>query len=401
MRAGLGTVRLVRADNPSALEFPDERQYWLMASSLRSGDGLADEFGFRATRMPLYPGVLSVFSSASNGVVIAKVLHWLIGSVAAAMTAGLAMCLFDRRTGLLAGLLVACDPFLVFFSSLLLTETLFVTWLIALWWLAGPILRDHGERVSAWRWFAIGAVAALTVYTRESGLGLVVVLLAIAVVGRRFDRRSLVGAGVVLGMVVVSLLPWAIRNKRVTGEWCWFTHRAGVSLYDGVGPQATGASDLAGIQQMEAVRGLDEVAWNRWFLRESLAEIRSDPARIVRLAWVKMARMWNPLPNVETYQSGVIRFVSVAWMVPVFVFGLGGVVILTRMAGGKGWRIALLLLLPALYLSAMHCLFVGSVRYRLPAMPMIEVLAAFAATCSAERLLSRRGSVRPGDAYGE
>ncbi|MCH7883742.1 MAG: hypothetical protein IIC01_00705 [Planctomycetes bacterium] len=34
MRAGWGTYRLAQADDPSALEFPDEQQYWDMAASL-------------------------------------------------------------------------------------------------------------------------------------------------------------------------------------------------------------------------------------------------------------------------------------------------------------------------------------------------------------------------------
>ena len=49
---------------------------------------------------------------------------------------------------------------------------------------------------------------------------------------------------------------------------------------------------------------------------------------------------------------------------------------------------AWLLLLPALYISALHTLFVGSVRYRLPAMPMLEMLAAFALVA----LFDRRGT---------
>jgi hypothetical protein len=51
------------------------------------------------------------------------------------------------------------------------------------------------------------------------------------------------------------------------------------------------------------------------------------------------------------------------------------------------------LLLPALYLSALHSLFVGSVRYRLGAMPMIEILAALAVVALADRL-GRRSAAR-------
>ena len=78
-RAGWGLFALARADDPRALEFPDEKQYWLMAGSVQAGGGLVDEFGFRATRMPLYPAALSLAAGLTNGIIIAKVVQWLVG----------------------------------------------------------------------------------------------------------------------------------------------------------------------------------------------------------------------------------------------------------------------------------------------------------------------------------
>ncbi len=392
LRAGLGTVRLVRSDNSAALEFPDEQQYWLMADSLQSGNGLADELGFRATRMPLYPGMLSVFTRMDHGVVAARVFHWLIGAVAAMLTAGLAASLLDRRAGLIAGLLVAVDPFLVFFSSLLLTETLFLAALVGLWWTLGRLIRESGGSIS--RWATAGVLAALCVYIRESSLGLVICGMGLVCLCHRFHRRTWIGAVVACGILIAALVPWAVRNERVIGEWCWLTTRGGISLYDGVGPQATGASDLGNIKQMPAVRNLSEVEWNRYFFRESFEAIKTQPTRILRLAGVKLGRMWNPVPNVETYRSRLVRFVAAAWSLPVFLLALFGVrrLWVSEIAHGR-WMV-LLLVLPALYLSVLHTLFVGSVRYRLGAMPMIEILAAWALVGLIDRL---RRNARAGE----
>ncbi|MHC4696305.1 MAG: glycosyltransferase family protein [Planctomycetota bacterium] len=378
VRGAWGGYRLAQAHDPAAVEFPDEEQYWLMATSLHAGQGLEDEFGFRATRMPLYPAALSLAAGLEHGVPVAKVIQWFVGAAAAALTIGVATSLFGRRVGLVAGFWVALDPFMIFFSSLLLTETLFTAALLGLWWVVLPALSPNGRSAPPGQWIAIGIVAALCVYLRESSLGLVAVLLAFAVICRGFDRRVLIGAVLTGLTVVIALVPWAARNHRVTGKWCWLTHRAGVSLYDGVGPQADGSSNLGDIQQMDAVRGMDEVAWNQYFLDESIRAIREDPARIARLAGTKLARTWNPVPNVESYQSWFVRFVSAAWMIPTFALAIVSVMVLPRIRGSSGVSIALLLLLPALYVSVLHTLFVGSVRYRLTAMPMLEILAAFA-----------------------
>lgn len=392
-RTSWGVYRLARADDPVALEFPDEIQYWQMATSLHAGDGLRDELGFRATRMPVYPALLSLTTGLPQGVVVAKCLHWFIGALVAPLIGGLAATLVGRRTGWVAGLLVAFDPFLIFFSSLLLTETLFMPIMVMLWWVAWPMIQNDPRRGSTARWAGVGLLIALAVYVRESSLGLAGALVVFILVCRRFDRRSLGGAILVAAIVAGSLFPWALRNRRVTGDWCWLTHRGGISLYDGVGPQADGSSDLGNIKQMPAVQAMGEAQWNRYFMEESIKAIRDEPARILRLAGRKLARMWNPVPNVGTYQSGFVRFVASAWSIPTFTLALAGACLLPRLRRGDGLRLVVLLLLPAMYLSALHSLFVGSVRYRLGAMPMIEILAALALVELADRL-GRRSAAR-------
>jgi len=238
------------------------------------------------------------------------------------------------------------------------------------------------------RWLGVGALSALCVYVRPSSAGLVLAWTVFLLVRRRFTLRAWGGAGMVVGTVVVCLLPWALRNQRITGHLCWLTHRAGISLYDGVGPQATGASNLGAIKNMPAVAGLDEAAWNRWFLTESFRSIRSDPVRIIRLAGVKLARTWSPVLHAQEYRSTGARLVFAAWSIPFFALAVAGMVMLRRDAGT--W---LALLLPTLYLSALHSVFVGSVRYRTGALPMLAVFSAVALV-GLPKLLRNRGGER-------
>jgi hypothetical protein len=54
----------------------------------------------------------------------------------------------------------------------------------------------------------------------------------------------------------------------------------------------------------------------------------------------------------------------------------------------------LLLLAPAIYLSAVHMVFVGSVRYRVPIMPILDVLAGVGALGVWQLMTSRRSGER-------
>lgn len=402
LRAGWGVASLVRQGDVSRLSFPDEEQYWRIAGSLARGEGLVDELGLRATRMPLYPGFLSLCYLAGgpeSGAVIAKAVQWVFGAAAAPLVSLLAGSMFDRRAAWLAGLLTACDPFLVFFASLLLTETLFVTGLAGLWFAAWQIAarlrpRDPGSPPPTLiSWIACGAVAAFCVYARESSLGLVV-LLAVWLAGIAQRRRDAgLGALLIMGVVVATLAPWAARNERVLGEVCWLTTNSGISLYDGVRAGATGASDLAEVKQAEEVRALSETERNRYFQRAAWQAVRNDPVRALRLGLAKWKRMWNPFPNVATYQSASVRLISAAWTVPMFAAAVVGVIMWPTIKGREGTVRVALLLLPAVYLTLLHGLFVGSVRYRLGAVPMLAVLAS-ACVCLAWDAIRRRGAHR-------
>ena len=376
LRAGWGLYRMNTA-GAAALEFPDEEQYWLMAGSLHDGAGLVDELGFRAGRMPLYPALLSIAAGSPAGIGVVRVAQWFVGALGAVFALMLGTRIGGRTVGILAGLMFAADPFLIFFSNLVLTETLFITLLTGLWsYGAGLVVgrRDPSIR----QWLAVGVLGLACVYARESTLGLIAVALLLQLTWRRFDRSAWVGIVVVVCVLVAGLFPWALRNRNVIGEWCWLTTRAGISLYDGVGPEATGASDLGDVKSSEAVRGLTEVQRNRYFLEASSEHIRAEPGRIARLALQKFLRMWSPVPNVAEYQSWAVRLISAVWMVPMLLLALGGVFVLRRRMPGGAGMVIVYLLLPALYLSVLHAIFVGSIRYRLGAMPMLAILAAVA-----------------------
>lgn len=401
-RGAFGTVRLIRSGDLAQLEFPDEEQYWMIATSLAEGDGMRDELGFRAGRMPLYPGLLAPFTQIPRGVVFAKILQWIIGAAAASLCCALGTRLFSRPTGLIAGLLVALDPFLIFFSSLLLTETIFIAALLLCWLAVAPLLSEAaapGDRASDERpahhplraWFVLGCAGAVAVHARESTILLIPAVIAVVLWHRRSGisdsrfrsrrfSRELLGAVVAVVCVFASLIPWSMRNEAVLGEYVWLTTRGGISLYDGLQQGTTGASDLGDVKDAPAVQHLGELERDAHFRHIAIEEMRRDPARVLRLAGAKIVRMWSPFPNVDTYQSPLVRLVSAAWTVPTLALAALGAALLVRRKGRRGALLVMLLLLPAIYLTAVHSVFVGSVRYRLGAIPMLHLLAAFALT---------------------
>lgn len=177
---------------------------------------------------------------------------------------------------------------------------------------------------------------------------------------------------VLLAATAAALAPWAIRNKRVTGHYVVTTLWMGPTLYDSLGPQATGASNMT-FYDRDALRqkGLSEYEVDRYYRWHAWESVRDNPWRAVRLAAVKLGRFWKPWPSAAQFDHLLHRAAVFLSFVP-----------LVALAGYGWWRFRndpwcwLLTVGPILCFSLVHLVVVGSLRYRLPAEYPLCVMAA-------------------------
>ena len=179
-----------------------------------------------------------------------------------------------------------------------------------------------------------------------------------------------------------GLAPWWVRNARLTGHFVPTTLQVGASLYDGLSPYATGASDMKPAEafqrqfrqdhaKTEASPGNLEYMLDQRMREEAWDWAAKHPGEAIRLAGVKFLRTWNVWPNEASFSAWPVRLAVALSYVPLLILGVvGGVRTLAR--GCPFW----LCWFPAIYFSALQAVFVGSIRYRQPAMLGLIVLAA-------------------------
>jgi len=166
------------------------------------------------------------------------------------------------------------------------------------------------------------------------------------------------------------------------------TLQMGASLYDGLNANATGASDMGFVaafhheqQRADALAtkplaGTYSQRLDNRMRDAAMKWVRAHPSEAAGLMVIKFCRLWSPWPHAEEFQNWTFRLLVALGYVPLMGFALWGAFRHVR----RGWPFVMCLL-PAVYFSGLHMIFVSSIRYRQPAMMPLIVLAA-AAVCA-------------------
>jgi 4-amino-4-deoxy-L-arabinose transferase-like glycosyltransferase len=378
----------VGEDGGSAFLFPDSANMHATAVNLAAGRGHVDEAGRHAWRMPLYQIVLAALHWAGiRSPAGIRLLQGFLGTLNCLLIFAVAQRWFNPRAGLWAAAMAALYPFLIFFANLVLTETLSITLLLV------ALLAQ--ERLVAMRTapaaLAAGLALGLLTLTKAT-FGLLPLAMAaywlLVLRPVRWRRRSVLALWMLLGAALV-LSPWWYRNYRVFGAFVPFATKGGVALYESCSPQADGGPNFGRIDFPPGTESMDELERDRALRRAAWAWMRDNPGRVLSLAGRKLARTWSPVPNWRGAQDWTYRLATALSYIPVMLLAVYGLWRTRRQ-----WRAAWLPLVPVLYIAAVHTIFLGSIRYRLPAMACLLILAGVGAEQLVRRLRAprRRGA---------
>jgi hypothetical protein len=415
----------------------DTESYWQLGKAVARGEPY--EYGdtrARVFRTPGYPVLLApVFlltDDRHTALLLARAEAALFGTLAVLGVWGLTRLLFDDRAALLAATLATFYPGAIVSGVLILSEAPFcplvllqlVLWVLAwnapsagrrIFWAFVAGLAAGGATLMRPSWLlftpfaaALGIVAGLIAdrRTRKNDLnnnensraptargarGETVATPPLSLTAghsgdskkREYTRHLAIASCMLLGLIL-AMLPWWIRNASVTGHFVPTTLQVGASLYDGLNPDAAGASNMDFVRRFEAEQRQAEqqpranesdsleLRLDRRMRDDALAWARANPGAALRLAGVKFLRMWNVWPNEPR--------LAASWPVCLAVFFTYTPLLILAIMGawrtvGRGWPY-ILCCLPAVYLTMLHIVFVSSIRYRDPAMLALLALAA-------------------------
>ncbi len=442
--ASSATPQTVNQDGP--FFYGDSDSYWKLARTIAFGHPYEfDEVRrWQIFRMPGYPALLAPlfwFYGENPPIFPARLEGALFGTINVALVGWLALTLFGRTdqgrfVAALAAFFVALDPTEALQSVSILSEEPFMTFSLLLNVEFVKIGRYLGVFPSADAEFGgektasvpllsktfficsvkLAVFNAAAIYMRPSWFYFLPFAVAVLLLFRLlldltrrrighfilWTRRSL--SRLLLCVILVHLLtftlllPWTLRNYRLSGRLIATTLQMGASLYDGLNPEATGASDMSFVdrfRQEELVSPSDsedvhfEIRLDKRMKTAALNWVKSNPIKALYLAVVKFYRLWAPTPREQSFSSPLLKWILMVSYLPILILGLMGL-----MSVVKHDETAFFLIVPPLYVTSLHVVFVSSIRYRVPVMCCFSILAAFWLATSIAKMRNRRPLVQ-------
>ncbi len=344
--------------------WPDEKRFWAEAANL-IGEG---SFRWRDTfahDMPL-TALFIALPAHFGGLIAVKVSLILLSSFTVLVIMYLASLLEPgTRTMFLAGLISAFYPHFVYYSGLVLSESVFLFFLTLLF---AVLLKKNEKKACS---FTAGFLAGFCHLTRPTLLYFLPVFICYHMFFH--EGKKLVRALLFILAFCMVISPWIIRNYQHFGTIVITTSGSGQVLWEGNNPcnKTGGVAEHDWNYNDGLPENLGELEIDRWKKKQAIDFITSSPSTFIDLAFKKIVRFWHFWPNDPQFQTWKYIAVSLASFVPVLFFALISIVTLK-----KQWRKTSLIWLFVLYYTMLHMVTIGSIRYRLPLEPLLIALAA-------------------------
>jgi tetratricopeptide (TPR) repeat protein len=371
--------------NPSfRIPIVDSEVYDETARTFVGNRILGNSFFWQPFFYPFFLSVVYFFRGSS--IISAKVIQVLIGALTCALTYRLGEKIFDRRVGIIAGLITAFYGPMFFYESELLATGWVTFWAVVL----VLLFLEVKEKDKGYLWFLLGLCGALGIITRPE---IFLFFLAGCVwLWFRVPRElSLVPRfGAIFAGVILVMAPVGVAAAYATGKFSIISSSGGLNLYIGNNPNycqtltIRPGGDWDKLIKLPSQHGMGESAWDedRFFKQRVIEYVKKQPLDFAKGLGRKTLELIcsREIPrNLNIYMFGrwsrLLRLLT--WKAGGFGFPFGLIFPLMVLGVIYNWRRipAPMIFFIVLYPLSIIFVFVAS-RYKAPMVPILTIPAA-------------------------
>ncbi len=338
--------------------FPDATAYKAIGKEIFSGKLITNNI-----YMPLYP-----IWSYITGLGVGQLLMDILISVASVwLIFSLSLYFFqDRMMALLSAFIASIYPHFIFYSVSGLTE-IFFTFLLLL-----SFLLFYKERI-----FLAIVISILAVLVKPTFdfLNPVLVVLFVRYVHDGSWKKVIQYLFVYAISYMIIMSPWWMHQHKKYGEFVRLSLGDGIVLYTGNNPLNRSGGGIVGtdVDMSSFNNEKNPVIRNNKMKRVAIEYIASNPDHFVELAGLKFLRFWRLWPYTQHYQQW--------YVVTAFLLSYGLILFLAigfmLRSGRRYFRKLVPIFALFSYLTLVHMVTIGSIRYRFPLEPFLIIFASY------------------------
>ncbi len=395
----------------------DPDQYRRIGEQWASGKGYSDPQTDQPTayRPPLYPLLLGVIIRCGGQNAAIGIMQAMLGVATVILTMDAGRRLGLGRGALVAGVLVAIDPLLLYETAQVMTETTAAFLAALCLWLCLVL-------ASPFTSLLIGAAIGAACLCRPTFWAFGIVAGVIWLVRHirsidwqeGFSDHGIRPAVLTLAGVLLVVGPWAHRNSTMMGRPVVTTTHGGYTLLLAHNPEYTRAvvdqpwgtvwpassfdewstgleAELAAVKtplDRGHLKPAVELARDDWMNRKAWSYIRGNPLIAIKAGCTLLGRLWSVVPAAidGDARPNSLRLAIGIFYFPVLLAMLVGIWQTMRRKARDWWPTVVMILA----FTCVHTLYWADMRMRAPLVPAIALLAA-ASWFAAPRSATSRG----------
>ena len=358
--------------------FSDEKEYDQLAYNLATKASYTYDTSPTAYRPIGYPAFLAIiYYSLGHHAMLVKLLQAL-ADITVSFLLYLLLAGQPERTRILGAILWVFFAPAVFYTNLLLSETVFTFLFVLITWI---LSRKYDG--STWQAVVLGVLFGILILIKPTAIILVLML---PILMRQFEIPLRKLYPMTIAFVLV-LSPWLVRNSLVFGEFA-LSSNGGINLMIGNNAAATGAYKYPPTQSSSG-GSKREFEADHEALRTAVGYIADNPIASAINAAKKIGRLFeseggllvmtfhNAPEDGSTHYGAKYASLPLPWILLTnfcyFLIVLAAVFGLLAAERGRLWWTVISALVSWL---VVHAAFFGGGRFHFPFMPLLAVYAA-------------------------
>lgn len=361
----------------------------------------------------MYSLVYRAFDPEKFGYMPIVVLNIAISLAVVVLAIAAAWKWFGRTAAIGTGLIMALWPMHIEFTTVIGSEPIFTAFILGgmLAWPACPRRRrdavaeeTSGSVIRSIPLLIIsGLCFGAATYMRPTSLLFPVILAGIDFLRTGRLVLPVVRAAIAGVILLLTLLPWSIRNHHVFGKFILVSTNGGTNMWMGNNPDTTGVY----MPPPAPDPGANEATWDKELGRRAIEYIKQDPKAFAKRSALKAVKLhdretigvaWNKdgLQKVSAtsfdpktgFGTKALKALSSGYWYLVLAAGaIGAIVLAARSGPWKALTHPTVILFA--YFTGVHAIMVIQDRYHFPITPLVAALASL----TLGRLLSRRAAM--------